>query len=77
MRGVGIWTAELTVLRSLGRYDAIPGDDVALRRIMSNYYFGGEAVTPSMARQIAAKWGDWKGLASFYLELAEMNEIII
>jgi DNA-3-methyladenine glycosylase II len=77
MRGVGIWTAELTVLRSLGRYDAIPGDDVALRRIMSNYYCGGEAVTPSMARQIAAKWGDWKGLASFYLELAEMNEIII
>jgi DNA-3-methyladenine glycosylase II len=50
-----------------------PGNDVALRRIMSHYYCGGDPVTPSKARQIAAKWGDWKSLASFYLEVAEMK----
>jgi DNA-3-methyladenine glycosylase II len=75
IRGVGIWTAELTVLRSLGRYDAIPGDDIALRRIMSHFYQNGKAVSPSEAREIATKWGDWMGLAGYYLEVAEMLKI--
>ncbi|MDP3066384.1 MAG: hypothetical protein Q8N08_06555 [Methanobacteriaceae archaeon] len=38
IRGIGVWTAELSLLRGLGRLDAIPADDIGLRRVISHYY---------------------------------------
>ncbi len=38
LRGVGIWTAELAALRGLSRLDAIPADDIGIRRSISSYY---------------------------------------
>jgi 3-methyladenine DNA glycosylase/8-oxoguanine DNA glycosylase len=29
-------------------------------------------ITPAEARQIAKGWGKWKGLAAYYLVIAEM-----
>lgn len=37
IRGVGIWTAELTVLRGLNNVKAIPADDIGLQRTISHY----------------------------------------
>jgi DNA-3-methyladenine glycosylase II len=72
IRGVGKWTAELTILRGIHKLDAFPADDVALRRIMARYYTSGQPVSASQARDIAAGWGKWKGLAAFYLEIADL-----
>ena len=38
LRGVGVWTAELALLRGLSRLDAIPADDLGIRRAISRYY---------------------------------------
>ena len=75
IRGVGLWTAELTVLRGLSRLDAIPADDLGLRRSISAFYSGGSRIDAAGARRIAGGWGPWKGLASFYLIVAEWNGI--
>ena len=75
LKGVGVWTAELTMLRGMQRLEALPADDLGLRRAMSHYYCGGKPISSSEAREIAEGWGRWKGLAAYYLIVAEMLEI--
>ncbi len=70
IRGVGPWTAELTALRGLGIYSAFPADDLGLRRIIAGYYCPGQRIGPEDARKIASRWGEWKGLAGYYLVVA-------
>lgn len=72
VRGVGVWTAELTMLRGMQRLDALPAEDLGLRRVISHYYCGGTRITSAQVRQIARDWGRWKGLAAYYLTVAEI-----
>ena len=72
VRGIGRWTAELTVIRSLQRWDAMPADDIGLRRIISQFYFGGRRISSEEAKTIAEPWGKWRGLASYYFVVAEL-----
>lgn len=72
IRGIGRWTAELTILRGLHRPDAFPADDVGVRRFISRYYLGGREISPAEARTFAGRWGGWKGFAAFYLEVADL-----
>jgi len=36
---VGIWTAEMTMIRGMQKFDAIPAYDLGLRRVISHYYY--------------------------------------
>jgi len=72
IRGIGKWTAELTILRGIHRLDSFPADDVGTRRIIAKYYHTGKRMTPKDARRFAERWGEWKGLAAYYLEIADM-----
>jgi DNA-3-methyladenine glycosylase II len=71
IRGVGVWTAELTMIRGMQKLGALPADDLGLRRTISHYYCGGKPISSKEARQIAEGWGRWKGLAAYYLIVAE------
>jgi DNA-3-methyladenine glycosylase II len=73
VRGVGVWTAEFTMLRGMRRLDAFPADDLGLRRVISRYYRDGKVISSAEARHIAENWGGWKGLAAYYLVVADMN----
>ena len=75
IKGVGVWTAELTMLRGMRRLEALPADDLGLRRTISHYYCGGKSITSTEARKIAENWGKWKGLAAYYLIVAEMTGV--
>jgi DNA-3-methyladenine glycosylase II len=75
IKGVGVWTAELTMLRGMSRLEALPADDLGLRRTISRYYCGGKPILSSEARKIAENWGEWKGLGAYYLIVAEMVSI--
>lgn len=77
LRGIGKWTAEFTVLRSLGWAGTFPADDLGIRRVIGKYYREGKIVDSREAREIAEAWGDWKGLAAFYLLTAEAQQISI
>lgn len=75
VRGIGVWTAELTMLRGMQRLDVLPADDLGLRRVISRYYCGGRVIKADEARLIGEVWGKWKGLAAFYLIVAEAKGI--
>jgi len=75
IRGIGRWTAELAILRGLHRSDAFPADDVGVRRFISRFYRDGEKVSSADARLFAGRWGDYRGFAAWYLEVAELLKI--
>ena len=77
IRGIGIWTAEMTMVRGMQRVEAFPADDVGLRRVISHYYCGNRGISSEEARKIAEKWGKWKGLACFYLIIAGATDVHI
>jgi DNA-3-methyladenine glycosylase II len=72
IKGIGVWTAEFTMLRGMRRLEALPADDLGLRRDISRYYRDGKVITSAEARRIAEGWGAWKGLAAYYLVVASM-----
>ena len=67
LRGVGQWTAHLTVLRSMHLNRAFPTDDLGLRRSVSHFYCDDKKISADDARKIAGRWGKWRGLAGFYV----------
>jgi DNA-3-methyladenine glycosylase II len=71
LRGVGVWTAELTLIRGMHKLEVIPADDLGLRKSISHYYCNDKKISSEDARSIAKKkWGTWRGLAGFYLIMA-------
>ena len=72
VRGIGVWTAELTIIRAMQKWDAMPADDLGLKRVIAHYYCKDKTITSAEARQIAKPWGKWKGLAAYYLVVAEV-----
>ena len=71
LKGVGRWTAELAILRGMHRLDAFPADDLGLRRSIAQRYQRGGKISAEEARKIAEQWGEWKGLAAYYLLIAD------
>ncbi len=65
------------MLRGMQRLDALPADDFGIRRVISRYYCGGKPIKTAEAREIAKAWGKWKGLAAFYLIIAEAKGITV
>lgn len=75
IKGIGVWTAELTMLRGMQKLDALPADDFGIRRVISRYFCDGRPIKTAEAREIAKAWGRWKGLAAYYLIIAEVKGI--
>ncbi|MEM8529409.1 MAG: DNA glycosylase [Chloroflexota bacterium] len=70
-RGIGTWTAEFTLLRSLGRPDALPANDAGVRQGIEALY--GKRLAESDLRVFASQWGSWGGMVASYL-LAWLRE---
>jgi DNA-3-methyladenine glycosylase II len=70
IRGIGVWTAELTLLRGMNKLEVLPADDLGLRRHISHYYCNDRKISGEETRIIAEGWGNWKGLAGFYVIIA-------
>jgi DNA-3-methyladenine glycosylase II len=70
-------TAELTMLRGMQKLDALPADDFGIRRVISRYYCNGKPIKSAEAREVAKSWGKWKGLAAYYLIVAEIKGITV
>lgn len=75
LRGVGVWTAEMTAVRGMQKRDAFPAGDLGLQRVISHYYYDDRKITATEARQTAEAWPGWRGLAAYYLVIASMLKI--
>lgn len=67
LRGVGQWTAQWVLVRGLGRPDAFPSGDLALRRVVSRLYFDGADLSDAQLEQFSQRWSPWRTYATAYL----------
>lgn len=64
-RGIGAWSAEFTLMRALGRADAIPANDAGVRNGIAALY--GERLAEGALRDFAKRWNGWGGVVALYL----------
>jgi len=69
LTGIGRWSAEYTLLRGLGRWNVLPGDDIGARNNLSRRF----GLTPSAGYEdvarLAQAWWPYGGLVYFHLLL--------
>ncbi|HTO87098.1 MAG TPA: hypothetical protein VMR54_06165 [Thermoanaerobaculia bacterium] len=67
IKGVGRWTAEIALLRGLGRADVFPGGDLGVVKYVAMELLGHRArVTENRMRHFADRWRPYRGLALVY-----------
>ncbi len=78
IKGIGRWTAEIGLLRGLGRADVFPGGDLGVVKYVAMQLLGHRArVTEPLMRQFADRWRPYRGLALVYAyaEIARRSEV--
>ena len=67
LKGFGRWSAEIYLLFALGRADAFPADDLALRLAAGRLKGGEQRPGPAAARELVAPWAPWRGCGAIFL----------
>lgn len=67
IKGLGPWTVEYMMCRGMGRYDALPADDLGLRSSLSRHLDRKDRLSGEEARLFLDYFGQFKGYAAFYL----------
>ena len=65
--GLGEWTADWYLARHLGRPDAWPAGDLALRKVVSAFYAEGQTLTIDEVRRFGDRFAGHRNLAAHYL----------
>lgn len=66
VKGIGVWTAQMFLIFSLGRLDVFPHDDLGIRAALRNLYGLQELPDKLASQKIAASWRPYASLASWY-----------
>jgi len=69
LRGIGRWSAEYVLLRSLGRLDVYPGDDVGARNNLKRWLGLRKDLDYEGVRRITTRWQPYAGLVYFHMLL--------
>ncbi len=67
IRGVGRWTAEVVLMRGLGRPDVFAAGDLGLQVAAQELLGLPERPSEKDLRKIAERWAGWRSYAAFYL----------
>jgi DNA-3-methyladenine glycosylase II len=67
IRGVGVWTAHMLLMFSLGRPDVLPVGDYGIRKGAQVLYDLDELPGPRELEQIGERWRPWRSVASWYV----------
>jgi DNA-3-methyladenine glycosylase II len=66
VNGIGIWTAQMFLIFSLGRLDVFPHDDLGVRSAIRNLYGLDELPNKEISHRIATPWRPYASVASWY-----------
>jgi DNA-3-methyladenine glycosylase II len=66
VKGIGIWTAQMFLIFSLGRLDVFPHEDLGIRMAIRNLYSLDELPNKEVSFRIAALWRPYSSIASWY-----------
>lgn len=67
LKGIGLWSAEIYCMFSLGRPDLFPGEDIALQEALKRLKGLDARPTPTLARELAGAWSPWRSAMSVFL----------
>jgi DNA-3-methyladenine glycosylase II len=67
IRGVGVWTAHMLLMFSLGRPDVLPVGDYGIRKGVQSLYGLRELPRPAELERMAERWRPWRSVASWYV----------
>lgn len=67
VKGIGVWTAQMFLIFSLGRLDVLPVGDYGIRKAVQLQYQLDELPTPAEVMVIAQPWRPYATVASWYL----------
>ena len=67
LRGIGPWTAQWLMIRSLGHTDGFPEGDLALQRTLGFLVNGGRRMSPEEAQLYSARWSPHRSYVVTYL----------
>ena len=67
VRGIGIWTAQMFLIFSLGRLDVLPVDDLGLRAGVRDTYGLPELPNRAALFERAESWRPYRSVATWYL----------
>jgi DNA-3-methyladenine glycosylase II len=67
IHGVGVWTAHMLLIFSLGRPDVLPVSDFGVRKAAQQLYGLAALPRPDELEALAAPWRPWRSVASWYL----------
>jgi DNA-3-methyladenine glycosylase II len=66
VKGIGVWTAQMFLIFSLGRLDVLPADDLGLRTALQRLYELDERPDHDTCRRIALPWRPYASVACWY-----------
>ena len=67
VKGVGVWTAQMFLMFSLGRMDVFPCDDLGIKNAINQHYNLGGLPDKSKMLEIAVPWRPYATVACWYL----------
>jgi DNA-3-methyladenine glycosylase II len=65
--GIGVWTAQMFLIFSLGRVDVLATDDYGIRAAIKTLYELEVLPNRALVEQIAEPWQPYRSIASWYL----------
>ena len=66
VKGIGVWTAKMFLIFSLGRLDVFPHEDLGVRMAIRNLYGLEDLPNPEVSHRIATPWRPYASVATWY-----------
>jgi DNA-3-methyladenine glycosylase II len=66
VKGIGVWTAQMFLIFSLGRPDVFPHDDLGVRGAIKKLYGLDDLPNKETSHRIAAPWRPYASVATWY-----------
>lgn len=66
VKGIGVWTAQMFLMFSLGRPDVFPHDDLGIRSALRRLYRLAELPDKATSQRLAEPWRPYATIASWY-----------
>ena len=67
LRGIGVWSAEIYSMFSLGRLDIFPADDLALQESLRILKGLKERPSAQQCRELTRHWSPWRSIGALFL----------
>jgi DNA-3-methyladenine glycosylase II len=67
VKGIGVWTAQMFLMFSLGRPDVLPTGDYGVQVAIKKHYKKRKLPKPDVMEKIARRWVPYRSIACWYL----------